>query len=455
MRLSRKIDMLNGSLWDKMIFFALPLAFTAILQQLFNAADVMVLGRFVSDEAMAAVGNNVPVIGLIVNLVMGLALGANVVVARALGMKDEARAGRAVHTAFFVALVFGVAAAIVGEAAAGWMLEVLEVPPSVIADSESYLRVYLLGMPFISIYNFLAAVFRSQGDTQTPLWALLAATVFNIAGNLFFVLVCGMEAGGVALATVLANVLAAGFLFVRETRMTGPLKLEFRRLMKPDAGELRSIVRIGWPAGLQGAVFSLSNLIIQEAINSLGADAMAGSVAAFTIEINVYCIINAFGLAATTFVSQNYGAGNLPRCRRATWVAMGLNFIATVAMVGVVMACARELLGLFTTSTAVMEIALIRILWVVLAEPVSVIMETVSGAMRGYGYSMPPAMTTLICICSIRLIWVYTVFAADPTYRTLIIVYPVSWVVTTVALAALYFRHQKTLVAGRAALIAA
>ncbi|WP_443744006.1 MATE family efflux transporter, partial [Sutterella sp.] len=143
-------------------------------------------------------------------------------------------------------------------------------------------------------------------------------------------------------------------------------------------------------------------------------------------------------------------AGNLPRCRRATWVAMGLNFIATVAMVGVVMACARELLGLFTTSTAVMEIALIRILWVVLAEPVSVIMETVSGAMRGYGYSMPPAMTTLICICSIRLIWVYTVFAADPTYQTLIIVYPVSWVVTTVALAALYFRHQKTLVAGRA-----
>lgn len=177
--------MLSGSIWDKMILFALPLAFTGVLQQLYNAADVAVLGHFVSDEAMAAVGNNVPIIGLIVSLCMGLALGANVVVAQALGMRDEERASRGVHTAFYVAVVFGVVMAIAGEIGADWIIACLEVPESVQADSELYLRVYLLGMPFIAVYNFLAAVYRSQGDTQTPLWALCFATIFNIAGNLF------------------------------------------------------------------------------------------------------------------------------------------------------------------------------------------------------------------------------------------------------------------------------
>ena len=403
--------MLSGSIWDKMILFALPLAFTGVLQQLYNAADVAVLGHFVSDEAMAAVGNNVPIIGLIVSLCMGLALGANVVVAQALGMRDEERASRGVHTAFYVAVVFGVVMAIAGEIGADWIIACLEVPESVQADSELYLRVYLLGMPFIAVYNFLAAVYRSQGDTQTPLWALCFATIFNIAGNLFF---------------------------------------DLRRLLKPDAVSLRSIIRIGWPAGVQGAVFSFSNLIIQAAINSLGADVMAGSVAAFTIEINVYCFINAFGLAATTFVSQNYGAGNLGRCRRATWVSMGLNFCASVMMIAVVLIFERSILGLFTHSEAVMEIAITRILLVVLAEPISVVMETVSDAMRGYGYSMPPAMVTLFCICSIRIVWVYTVFAADPTFDTLMIVYPISWAVTTLALTWLYFRHQKMLTAKHA-----
>lgn len=177
---------------------------------------------------------------------------------------------------------------------------------------------------------------------------------------------------------------------------------------------------------------------------------MAGSVAAFTIEINVYCFINAFGLAATTFVSQNYGAGNLARCRRATWVSMGLNFCASVMMIAVVLIFERSILGLFTHSEAVMEIAITRILLVVLAEPISVVMETVSDAMRGYGYSMPPAMVTLFCICSIRIVWVYTVFAADPTFDTLMIVYPISWAVTTAALTWLYFRHQKMLTAKHA-----
>lgn len=448
---SQKIDMLNGSLWDKMIVFALPLAFTGVLQQLYNAADVAVLGRYVSNEAMAAVGNNVPVIGLIISLCMGLALGANVVVARFLGMRDEERASAAVHTAFLTAVMFGVAAMIVGEIASGFAMDLLDVPESVVDDSLAYLRVYLLGMPFIAVYNFLAAVYRSQGDTQTPLWALCAASLFNIVGNLFAVLVLDMGAGGVALMTALANLISSGILFWRLTRIQGALHLDVKRLLTLDKPAFRAMVRIGWPAGLQGAVFSLSNLIIQAAINSLGPDAMAGSVAAFTIEINVYCFINAFGLAATTFVSQNYGAGNLARCRRATWVSMGLNFVAACLMIALVVIFGRELLGFFSSSDDVIALGMMRIFWVVLPEPVNVVMETVSDAMRGYGYSLPPAVMTLVCICSIRVIWIWTVFAAMPTYDVLMAVYPVSWIVTTIGLCWLYVRHQKMLEAKLAA----
>lgn len=437
--------MLEGSLWDKMIVFALPLAFTGMLQQLYNAADVAVLGRFVSDVAVAAVGNNVPVIGLIISFCMGLALGVNVVVARALGMKNDRKANEAVRTSFLTAIVFGVVALIIGQLLAGPAMQWLDVPAEVRDDALMYLRVYLLGMPFIAVYNFLAAVFRSQGDTQTPLWALLAASLFNIAGNLLAVLVFNWGIAGVALATVLANLLSSVILFVRLTHLEGPLRLVPSQLFQIDSSALRSIVRIGWPAGIQGAVFSISNLVIQSAINSLGPEAMAGSVAAFTIEINVYCFINAFALAATTFVSQNYGARNLERCRRVMWTAMGLNMLATILMTTLVLIFGRNLLGIFTHNPEVIALGMIRIFWVVLPQPISVVMDTLSGCMRGYGYSMPPAMVTLIVICSVRLIWVYTAFPLSPSYETLMMVYPLSWIITMIGLIGLYIRHQRML----------
>ena len=445
MAANKKINMLEGSLWDKMSVFALPLAFTGMLQQLYNAADVAVLGRFVSDVAVAAVGNNVPVIGLIISFCMGLALGVNVVVARALGMKNDRKANEAVRTSFLTAIVFGVVALIIGQLLAGPAMQWLDVPAEVRDDALMYLRVYLLGMPFIAVYNFLAAVFRSQGDTQTPLWALLAASLFNIAGNLLAVLVFNWGIAGVALATVLANLLSSVILFVRLTHLEGPLRLVPSQLFQIDSSALRSIVRIGWPAGIQGAVFSISNLVIQSAINSLGPEAMAGSVAAFTIEINVYCFINAFALAATTFVSQNYGARNLERCRRVMWTAMGLNMLATILMTTLVLIFGRNLLGIFTHNPEVIALGMIRIFWVVLPQPISVVMDTLSGCMRGYGYSMPPAMVTLIVICSVRLIWVYTAFPLSPTYETLMMVYPLSWIITMIGLIGLYIRHQRML----------
>lgn len=437
---SKKINMLDGSLWDKLIVFALPLAFTGMLQQLYNAADVAVLGRFVSDHAVAAVGNNVPVIGLIISFCMGLALGVNVVVARALGMKNDRKAAEAVRTSFLTAIVFGIIALIIGEIFADSAMDWLDVPDSVRDLSLVYLRVYLLGMPFIAVYNFLAAIFRSQGDTQTPLWALLIASLFNIFGNLVAVLVLDWGVAGVALATALANLLSAVILFVKLTRLEGPLKLNPAELLNVDGFSLKRIVRIGLPAGVQGAVYSLSNLVIQSAINSLGPEAMAGSVAAFTIEINVYCFINAFSLAATTFVSQNYGARNLERCSRVMWVVLGLNMCVTVLMTALVLVFSRDLLGIFSSNEEVIALGMIRILWVVVPQPLSVVMDTLSGCMRGYGYSMPPAMVTLIVVCSVRLIWVYTAFPLAPTYETLMMVYPLSWVITMIGLIILYVR---------------
>lgn len=442
---SRKINMLEGRLWDKIVVFALPLAFTGMLQQLYNAADVAVLGRFVSDLAVAAVGNNVPVIGLIISFCMGLALGVNVVVARALGMKNDRKANEAVRTSFLTAIAFGVIALIIGELFSASAMVWLEVPEEVREPALIYLRVYLLGMPFIALYNFLAAVFRSQGYTQTPLWALLIASVFNIGGNLFAVLVLNWDVAGVALATVLANLLSAAILFVKLTRIDGPLKLEVSQLLKVDLPSLKSIVRIGMPAGIQGAVYSLSNLVIQSAINSLGPAAMAGSVAAFTIEMNVYCFVNAFALAATTFVSQNYGARNLDRCRNVMWVTLGLNMLITIIMTTWIAIFSRELLGIFTHSEEVIALGMFRIWWVVLPQPLCVLMDTLSGCMRGYGYSMPPAMVTLVVVCSVRLIWVYTVFPLTPTYETLMMVYPLSWIITLAGLIVLYVRLLRTI----------
>ena len=244
--------MLEGRLWDKIVVFALPLAFTGMLQQLYNAADVAVLGRFVSDLAVAAVGNNVPVIGLIISFCMGLALGVNVVVARALGMKNDRKANEAVRTSFLTAIAFGVIALIIGELFSASAMVWLEVPEEVREPALIYLRVYLLGMPFIALYNFLAAVFRSQGDTQTPLWALLIASVFNIGGNLFAVLVLNWDVAGVALATVLANLLSAAILFVKLTRIDGPLKLEVSQLLKVDLPSLKVSFASGCPPVFKG-----------------------------------------------------------------------------------------------------------------------------------------------------------------------------------------------------------
>ena len=446
---TRDIDMLRGSLWDKIILFALPLALTGVMQQLLNAADVITLGHFVGKHAMAAVGNNISLVGLIVSLLMGLSLGANVVIAQNIGAKKIDRAHLAVGTAFVLAGAAGIFFCVVGEALVAPIFYLLEVPESVEGMAETYLRTFLLGLPAMSFYNFQAAIFRSKGDTRTPLIALAIASGVNIVLNLLFVVQFDWNVAGVAAATVIANVVSAIILFRELLRSDGVIKLDLNA-MHVDKAELKEIVRIGLPAGVQGMVFSLSNLLIQAAINSLGADAMAASAAAFTVEINVFCVVNGFGQAATTFVGQNYGAGNLRRCKRATWVSMGLSALFMQTLCVFILLFAEKLLGLFNSDPEVIRLGVIRLWYIVAPELINVVMEGFSGALRGYGISLTPAVITLVCVCGTRFFWVLAVFPRISTYSTLMAVYPISWVITAIVLVAAYFWHVKRLKPARA-----
>ena len=441
---TRDIDMLRGSLWDKIILFALPLALTGVMQQLLNAADVVTLGKFVGKNAMAAVGNNISTVGLIVSLMMGLSLGANVVIAQNIGAKRIDRAHAAVSTAFVLAITVGIFFCLLGELLVEPVFYFLEVPSSVVNMAENYLRIFLLSLPAISLYNFQAAIFRSKGDTRTPLIALATASGVNILLNLIFVLQFDWGVEGVAAATVIANVVSAIILFAELLKSEGVIKLDLNA-MHLDKEELFEIVRIGLPAGIQGMVFSLSNLLIQAAINSLGADAMAASAAAFTIEINVFCVVNGFGQAATTFVGQNYGAGNLPRCKRATWLSMGLSAIFMQTLCCFILFFAENILALFNSDPEVIRLGVIRLWYIVLPELINVLMEGLSGSLRGYGISLTPAVITLICVCGSRVIWVFTAFAKIPTYATLMAIYPISWFITMIFLIAAYSYHIKRL----------
>ena len=436
--------MLEGSLWDKIIVFALPIALTGILEQMFNAADVAVLGRFVGTEAMAAVGNNVPIVGLIVTLFLGLSLGANVVIAQYIGARRLKEASCAVHTALALSILAGIGVTLLGELFAAPLLSLLSVPDAVMPLAELYLRVFLMGMPFMSVYNFASAILRSHGDTGTPLIALLAASALNVVLDLGFVLVLGLGADGVAWGTVLSYLVAASLLIRALRREEGVLRLDFR-LLRVRRHHTKRIFVIGMPAAVQGMVFCFANLVIQAALNSLGAEVMAASAAAFTIEINMYCVIAAFQQACTTFVSQNYGAGNLPRCREVTRWSLRLNIVAMLVLGALILLFMRPLLRIFNGDPAVVEIGVIRIVYVVVPEIFAVFIDIFSGSMRGYGYSLMPALVTLVCICGVRLSWVWLVFPHCPTFETLMVIYPISWAVTSLCIYFLYRFYLKHL----------
>ncbi len=312
------MDMLNGTIWNKLPKFALPIAATGILEQLFNASDIAIVGQFTgsnSTVSVAAVGANSPIIGLIVNLFIGIALGSNVIIANSIGKNDVKAVKKAVHSSIIMAVLGGILVAIIGELMVGGLLNMLNVPEDVLDFAKLYIRIYLIGMPVILLYNFEAAIFRSIGDTKVPLIALAFSGVLNVILNLFFVIVLKMTVNGVALATVISNAVSASILFAKLLKTDKIIHIELKQL-RLDKRSVVNILKIGLPAGIQSAVFAIANIVIQASINSLGTVVIAASSAAFNIEVFAYDVLNSFSQACTTFVGQNYGAGNLKRCRR-------------------------------------------------------------------------------------------------------------------------------------------
>ncbi len=428
------IDILNGSMWDKILRYALPVAATGILGQLFNASDIAIVGNFAQGDtvaAVAAVGANGPVIGLLLNIFIGIALGANVVIANAIGRGDSNTVSRAVHTSIVAAVLGGIIVGLLGQLVAEPVLSMLQVPEDVFPLALKYMRIYLLGLPVIFLYNFEAAIFRSAGDTKTPLIALALSGVLNVILNLFFVIVLNKTVDGVAIATVLANVVSSVVLLRRLLRSELFIHVEFKNL-RIDWKILWRILKIGVPAGIQGAVFSLSNIVVQSAINSLGKVTMAASSAAFNVEVMAYYILNSFGQACTTFVGQNYGAGQIDRCRKALKLCLIESVIATACAVCIALLSGKYLIALFNNDPEVIRLGMVRMKFIFMSYIFSTIYDCMSGYMRGFGISLTPALLTIFGVCGTRIIWIYTVFPASQTFETIMQVYPISLAINMV-----------------------
>jgi putative MATE family efflux protein len=444
----KEMNMLEGRLDGKILSFALPLAAASILQQLFNSADLAVVGRFDSSASMAAVGSNASVIALLISLFIGLSTGANVVIAAQIGRGEKKKVSEAVHTEYLLAIICGFLLMFIGIPSSHGILLLMGAPEEVMNKAILYLRIYFLGMPFFMIYNFASAVLRAKGDSQRPLLALLAGGIINVVLNLFFVIVMHLSVAGVAIATDLSNGVSALYMTICLLREEEPYRLSFRRL-KISGDDLKKTFAIGFPAGLQGVVFSLSNVVIQSAINSFGSDAIAGASAAGTFETMAYYVINAFAQTAVTFTSQNYAARKYDRCRavfRKTWLYGTL----ITLIVSLVFWFGRGFfLSFFSTDPDVLKYAEIRLLLVGTLEIGTGLYEISGGCLRGMGKSMTPAALTIIGSCLFRLIYVNTVFVHYRSFVTLFLVYPISWLITGAMVLYAYFSTRRQLFSER------
>lgn len=438
----KKIDMTHGSLWDKILMIALPLAASGILQQLFNAADVAVVGQFVGKEAMAAVGANAPVVNILITMFTGISLGANVVISRYTGRKDKENAENAAHTAILVAVISGFFILVLGQCIARITLEMMSVPSDCLDMAVLYLRVYLCGMPVIFLYNFEAAIFQSQGDTKTPLMCLIISGIVNVILNLFFVVVIGMTVNGVALATVISNGISSMLLFAFLLKGKTPLTIEKQRF-NIHAELLKEMLQIGLPAGLQGMVFSISNILIQSAVNSLGTDVVAGSSAAGNLEIIGYFVVNSFSQACTTIIGQNFGANQPERCHKTLMISLVESWIVGGTVSFLIIIFGKQLLRLFNSDPNVIAFGYQRLFWILSFEVINGTIDIISGAMRGYGESLTPALIALVCICGVRIVYIFTYFASHRSFTTLMLAYPISWIITVIVISAAYLIMRK------------
>ena len=421
--------MLNGPLWPKLLLFALPLMASSVMQLLFNAADVIVVGRYAGDASLAAVTSTGSLVNLLVNLFMGLSIGTNVIAAHALGREDNEALEKTVHTAILISFIGGVILTVVGFFLSPILLEIMDSPDNVIGLSSLYLRIYFLGMPAMLVYNFGSSLLRAYGDTRRPMIYLAIAGVVNVGLNMYLVIVFHLDVAGVAIATVISQYISCALVLLCLTRETGPLHLDLKKL-RIDPTALKNIAVIGLPAGLQGMVFSLSNMVIQSSVNSFGDIVMAGSGAAANIEGFVYVSMNAFYQSCLTFTGQNYGAGKLKRVDRVILLCEGFVALSGILCGGLAYAFATPLLHIYSPSDEVVAWGILRMTYVCLPYFLCGIMDVLVGALRGLGTSVVPMCVSIAGVCGVRLMWIFTIFRAIHTPESLFLSYPVSWIAT-------------------------
>ena len=439
---------MEGPLWKKIILFALPLAVTGFLQQLFSSADIAALGRGVSAEAMAAVGATVPMVNLNLNMFIGLSVGATVVIAHLLGEGRNERVEGAVHSGMLLSVLAGILVCGVDYVIAEPVLRWMDTSEPLLGLALEYLYVYFLSVPFLMVFNFGAAVLRAKGETKRPLFCLAVACFSNIGLNALCVQSLGWGVQGIAAATVVSNALSTALLLLFMLR--DPSEVGIRpRLLRLERATTEKILRIGLPAALQGMVYSFSNIIIQSAINSLGHAAIAASAIALNYEMWGFFLLNSFGQACVAFNGLCYGAREFERCREVTRCCLWLNLLVTNGILFTVLIFPDYFISFFTADRSLYALTTLRLFIVLGPEGINICSETFASAMRGWGYSLVPALISIFGICVVRVIYVYTVFAARPDFGVLMSVYPLTWVVTASSLFAAYHYVRKNFLAVR------
>lgn len=434
----KEIDMLHGSLFMKIVVFALPLAASSLMQQLFNSVDVAVVGHFANKEALAAVGSNAPVINLLINLFMGISMGANVVISNHIGQNDKRRIKDAVNTVALVSVASGIFVMLLGLAVARPILELIGTPDSVLGLATVYLRIYFCGIPFFMIFNFASAILRSMGDTRRPLYILLVAGIVNTVLNLFFVICLKMSVAGVAIATCISNVISAGLIVWILLNEEETYRLHLKDIsLKWE--ELKKMLQIGVPAGIQGMIFSFSNLLMQSAINGYGAAAIAGSAASLNFESYCYFLVVAFNGAAISFIGQNYGAGKNYRVKRVFWICMGMGFASCVVSNMVITWLHTPFLSIFSTDPDVLQFGTARLYVALATQSIACLYEIPGASLRGMGKSIQPTLITIFGTCLLRIVWIFGVAEHFKSFSILMMAYPVSWTITGIMMSTTFY----------------
>lgn len=431
---SFEMDMCNGPILKKMLLFAIPLICSSVLQLLFNAVDIIVVGKYVGDNALAAVGSTSSLIHLFTNFFVGISVGVNVLVSSYYGAKQQKHLSETIHTAVTISLLSGAILTILGLILSPIILKMMGTPDEVLSLATVYLRVYFLGMPALMLYNFGAAILRSIGDTKRPMIYLIIAGIVNVVLNLFLIIVFHWGVFGVAIATVASQVISAVLVLRCLCKEQGMVRVEIKNL-RISKDKFLKILRIGVPSGLQGVLFSFSNVLIQSSINGFGATVVAGNSAASNIEGFIYVAMNAFYQANISFTSQNMGAGKYHRFNRILITAQGCVTVVGVALGGLCYIFGPTLLTLYTESPDVIAAGMIRFGYCGLLYVLCGIMEVMVGSLRGMGAAIVPMIVSLAGSCALRVVWLQTIFQIERFHfiDTVYIIYPISWIITTLA----------------------